>query len=108
MVGHAAGCTVASTIELPLPLDPLPKTCAALAQADIPFLLRRARPLDRPGCGILRSQIPRLSVEDVDVILCGRLTRIGAKHNCMELVALIGALDWHHHKKPWSLEHCNV
>ena len=34
MVGHAAGCTVASTIELPLPLDPLPKTCPTLAQAD--------------------------------------------------------------------------
>ena len=53
-------------------------------------------------------RFPDMSVEDVDVILCGRLKLIGAKHNCVELVAVIGALDWHHHKKPWSLEHCNV
>ena len=46
--------------------------------------------------------------EDFDVILCGRLKRIGAERKCVELVAVIGALGWHHHKKPWSLEHCNV
>ena len=54
----------------------------------IPFLLRRAPRLDLPGitCCILRSQIPRLSVEDMDVILRGRSKKIGAKRNCGELV----------------------
>ena len=50
----------------------------------IPFLLRRAPRLDLPGitCCILRSQIPRLSVEDMDVILRGRSKKMGAKRNC--------------------------
>ena len=54
----------------------------------IPFLLRRAPRLDVPAitCSILRSQISRLSVEDMDVTLCGQSKKMGAKRNCRELV----------------------